>query len=205
MNEQEQFWAGEFGDAYTQRNRVDWRARVPFWREMIDRTGARSVYEVGCGAGWNLSAIKRAYPDVNVQGCDINTLAIEQADAALNAILDRKLLEYPIRAELVFTAGVLIHVAPENLGRFMERIANHSSDYVLAVEYDSESGNEEPVVYRGHKDRLWRRDYGRFYSEMGLEFCAKGGAGKEFDDCTWWLFRHPIKREEDRSGERREL
>ena len=52
MNEQQQFWAGEFGDEYVRRNQVDWRARIPFWREVIEMTGARSVHEVGCNCGW---------------------------------------------------------------------------------------------------------------------------------------------------------
>ena len=51
------FWSGEFGEEYLKRNRVDWRKRIPFWKDVIDMTGARSVFELGCNAGWNLSAI----------------------------------------------------------------------------------------------------------------------------------------------------
>src|SRR5882762_1240398 len=80
MNPQEQFWSGPDGDAYTRRNRVDWRARIPFWHDIMKFTGARSVYEVGCGAGWNLSAIAEASPhEVALWGCDICELAARQA------------------------------------------------------------------------------------------------------------------------------
>jgi predicted O-methyltransferase YrrM len=82
MNEQEQFWAGEFGNEYTNRNRVDWRQRIPFWKTMIEETGVRSAFEFGANAGWNLSAIQRAYPDVHVYGADINETAVWQAKAA---------------------------------------------------------------------------------------------------------------------------
>src|SRR5258708_33114652 len=83
MNEQEQFWSGTFGDEYTKRNRVDWRARIPFWHDIMKFTGARSVYEVGCGAGWNLSAIEEASPHkVKLSGCEINSVAARQAKYA---------------------------------------------------------------------------------------------------------------------------
>ncbi len=68
--EEKSVWAGEFGDNYTARNRVNWMARTPFWATIMDKTGARSILEVGCNAGWNLSAIKRAAPWVNACGID---------------------------------------------------------------------------------------------------------------------------------------
>ena len=43
MSDCAQFWAGEFGDAYTRRNRVDWLARIPFWFYILNKTQARSV------------------------------------------------------------------------------------------------------------------------------------------------------------------
>ena len=188
MNDQEQFWSGSFGDEYTARNRVSWRERVPFWRMILNQTGARSVYEFGCNAGWNLSAIRRAFPDVHVAGCDINPTAVEQAQTAdIYATLGG----IKGRAELVFTVGVLIHLNPQSLRIEMENIVAASYDYVLAVEYASQSGEEEAIEYRGHTDRLWRRDYGKLYMALGLEPIEKGDAGKGFDNCTYWLMRKP--------------
>ena len=51
MSDCADFWRGEFGDSYLRRNRVDWRARIPFWRTILEMTGARSVFEFGCNAG----------------------------------------------------------------------------------------------------------------------------------------------------------
>lgn len=186
MNEQEQFWAGEFGNEYTARNRVDWRQRIPFWKTMIDETGARSVYEFGCNAGWNLSAIRRAYPDVALEGNDINDYALRQAAAAGLNVGRRTGME---AAELVFTAGVLIHISPENLQALMQSLANASTEWVLAIEYSA--AQEEEVTYRGHAQRLWRRPYGKLYQDMGLEMVRHGPAGKGFDNCTYWLLRKP--------------
>jgi pseudaminic acid biosynthesis-associated methylase len=188
MNAQEEFWAGQFGNEYTSRNRVDWRARIPFWSMILDLTGARSVSEFGCNAGWNLSAIRRAYPDVAVRGIDINVRAVDQAqDAGLPVARASDLAG---QAELVFTAGVLIHVGPEKLTQTMLSLVEASYDYVLAVEYAS-SGMPEEVHYRGHAERLWRRDYGAMYERLGLKLMATGDPGPAFDRCTYWLLRKP--------------
>jgi pseudaminic acid biosynthesis-associated methylase len=187
MNAQEQFWSGEFGDAYLQRNRVAWQARIPFWKAMIDATGARSVFEFGCNAGWNLSAIRRAYADVQVRGTDINPIAASQA---ITAGLSVCALDEAPRSELVFTAGVLIHIAPEFLVGIMTKLIAKSTDYVLAVEYGA--ATEREVNYRGHSERLWKRNFGSLYMDMGLELVQKGPAGKGFDDCTYWLLRKPV-------------
>lgn len=187
-------WAGAWGDNYTARNRVDWRSRVPFWRNILDVTGARSVYEVGCNAGFNLSAIKRAYPDVRAYGVEINRTAAVQASMAGHSspfcrevvdALDRVIVSNLF--DLACTAGVLIHIPPDRLRDFMEVLVEASADYVLAVEYAADK--EEEVEYRGRAGMLWRRPYGRLYEEMGLKLVRTGDAGHAFDRCTYWLLK----------------
>lgn len=211
MSETAEFWGGEFGDDYHERNRVDWRRRVKFWSEILDITGARSCFEWGCGPGWNLSAIKAAVYtgvspqymyniqagrgitevknsgiqwDVQVAGYDVNESACEQAQAAgLYAFNENP--HDP--AELVFTVGVLIHVPPDDLQDVMRMLIKQSTDYVLAVEYDSSEPRE--IDYRGHKGKLWAQPFGELYQRLGLKLVAEGGAGDGFDDCYFWLLR----------------
>ena len=180
----DQFWSGEFGDSYTARNRVDWRARIPFWRYILDWTGARSVYEVGCNSGWNLSAIRRAYPDVAVAGSDINEMAISQAWAAGLQARVWAVENIGGQFEIAFTAGVLIHTAPDDLPAMMQRIVDASCHFVMAVEYYAPE--ETGIEYRGHADRLWKRPYGNLYERMGLEL-VDSGLAKGFDRCHFWL------------------
>lgn len=179
MNEQEKFWAGEFGNAYTDRNQVDWRARIPFWHRIIELTGARSVHEVGCNCGWNLSAIHRVFPDVKVSGNDFNVRALQQAGAAGFDVFEGHGVRF---SELVFTAGVLIHVGPQALDEIMQRIVDSSYRYVLAVEY--EDIEEVEVEYRGHAGKLWRRPYGALYEALGLKTIWREPNAPGFDDCT---------------------
>lgn len=189
MSEQAAVWAGQFGDSYTRRNQIDWAKRVPFWSDVIKVSGARSVFELGCNAGWNLSAIQWAWPQVKVYGCDVNAQALEQAAAAgLTTWNDST----PRRAELVFTSGVLIHIAPEQLTPIMCAIVEASYRWVLAVEYAV--AEETEVEYRGQKGMLWKRPYGKLYEQMGLNLRASWRLGKDeaFDHCIAWLLEKPL-------------
>lgn len=209
MTEQEEFWAGEFGDEYTARNQIDWRSRYFFWSKVMKKIGARSVYELGCNSGWNLSCISKVNITTTVEyfddlGCsaswkneqdaptfpvvyghDVNENAIKQAHIA--GLTNTRLMDLECIAELAFTAGVLIHVAPDHLKNTMQSVIEHSAKYILAIEYFSP--REEMIEYRGHQNKLWRRPYGKLYQDMGLTLIESGDAGSGFDKCTYWLLR----------------
>ena len=181
-----EFWSGGFGDAYTDRNQVDWSKRVPFWSNMIWLTQPSSVLEVGCNAGWNLMAIESVDKKVILSGVEINEKA--RLTAIENGFPVEPKAGHEIGSllphDMVFTAGVLIHVSQQDLGRTMRAIVDNSARYVLAIEYaDTE---EVEVEYRGHSNKLWRRPYGELYQEFGLRLVSTGEA-EGFDDCTYWL------------------
>lgn len=187
MNPQEQFWSGAFGDEYTKRNRVAWKQRVPFWREILTLTRARSVLDVGCNAGWNLHAIRQVDPTVDAMGVDINVAAVTEAEAAgLDAhVISLNQVGVVISGfNLVCTSGVLIHVAPADLEESMRNIVQASDRWVLAVEYEADE--EQEIDYRGNAERLWKRPFGRLYEAMGLRLHAYSEAAG-FDRCSAWL------------------
>lgn len=190
MNEQEAFWQGSFGTEYTRRNRVDIPARVPFWNHIASITQPVDVVEVGCNAGWNLAALKIVSPDVYTIGIDVNPDALDEAfengyvDEPVEAPALQALNSLPTLSDLVFTAGVLIHVPTSDLRGVITAMREASSHYVLAVEYEDEQ--EVEVEYRGHANKLWRRPYGKILEECGLRIIESGKA-EGFDDCTYWL------------------
>lgn len=194
MSKAEEAWAGEFGEAYTARNQIDWYLRVPFWRATIPHD-VRSVMEVGCNAGWNLTAMRYSMPHLGLHGIDLNVRALEQARAAgldcFHAPARYLGRDAPNVYDLVFTAGLLIHVPPEDLVKTMISIIQASRRYVVAVEYEAEEETE--IVYRGERDMLWKRPFGRLYQDLGLELVSTVPARKAdgFDECTAWLLRKP--------------
>ena len=180
-------WAGGFGDDYTERNQVDWWKRVPFWERVWDRTHFRSAFENGCNAGWNMSAIQVAAAPfmVTLAANDVNPRACGQARAAgLEAFHEEDVALCYDKFELVFTAGVLIHIEPELLEAKMKALIAKSYRWVLAIEYADVV--ERQIEYRGHIDKCWARPYGDLYEALGVNLIDHGEA-EGFDQCHYWL------------------
>ena len=189
----EQFWAGDFGDAYTERNRGSIDRRV-FWRDLIASHPFQSALEVGCNVGENLLALSEFLGAGSVAGVDVNEGALARARAALpeadlRRAAARKLPFSDGAFELVFTAMVLIHQPDETLHAVMGEIVRCSSRFVLSIEY--ESPEQVDVPYRGHRGALFKRPYAGLYTSTfaKLRTVASGflGQGEGWDDVTWSL------------------
>lgn len=184
------WWAGQGGNEYLERNRVDWTARVPFWKKVVQRTFPGLVFELGCNAGWNLRAIQACKLKVSTVGVDLNEDAVAEARANGLVVYQENVhqaLEHfgPGMFDLTFTAGCLIHVPPAELKATMRDLVKLSNRYVLAIEYAAEQETE--IEYRGERNLLWKRPYGHLYRDLGLKFVDSCDAGEGFDNCTAWL------------------
>lgn len=184
-----EFWKGDFGRDYTARNRVRYQDRIPLLTRIIETTGANSVLDVGCNAGWNMLALREINDEIAMSGVDVNQQALEEAANHGFDVIEGRAdqvgeLFSPGCADLVITSGVLIHIAPQDLSASMRAIVDASSAYVLAIEYDS--ANEREIEYRGNKGKLWARPFGRLYEQMGLSLVEHGPA-EGYDQCHFWL------------------
>jgi pseudaminic acid biosynthesis-associated methylase len=193
---QETFWRGDFGLSYTERNKVNWRKRVPFFLDMLHLAkNPRSILEVGCNSGANLKALRAIVGDeFPLHGVDINQKAIQEAASAGLAIDDCSVFDlqkvFLSKFDLTLTVGVLIHIAPADLERAMQSIIAASQNYVLAVEYAADEETE--IEYRGHAERLWKRPFGQLYVDLGLKMVAEGEAPADaFDRCNFWILKRP--------------
>ena len=190
----EAFWAGTFGNEYLQRNQVNWRERVPFWQSAVEFCSPATALEVGCNRGHNLQAIQSVDSSIELYGVDVNASAVEEArqqgfEAQCTSAVTIAGLFDPGSIDLVFTCGVLIHVAPQDLDPVMRAIVATSSRYVIAVEYEADE--EEEVEYRGHAGKLWKRPFGELYQALGLKLLAVVPNAEGFDDCTAWVLEKP--------------
>ena len=82
-SEQEQFWAGDFGNEYTSRNQgLKWIAsNVSLFAKIFAHTlDVRSVIEFGANLGLNLKAIKQILPDAELSAIEINQKAVEELE-----------------------------------------------------------------------------------------------------------------------------
>jgi len=190
-------WQGDFGDAYTERNVVEWSRRLPAFQTMFAGLSLTRVLEVGCNRGHNLAALAALLPaEAEIVGIEPNLHALEIARVASPhaSALYGHALDIAFRNDyfdLVFTAGVLIHISPADLDTAFREIVRVSRRYILAVEYFAEE--ETPVEYRGQTGLLWKRDFKAAYLECcpNLKLLRSGFWDMEsgFDRTTWWLFQ----------------
>ena len=195
--EQENFWAGEFGLNYIDRNNSEklLYSKVAMWAQMLRAASSvTSVRELGCNIGLNLVALKRLNPSMSLSGYEINEAAAKQAaDFKVATIHQGSILEpieeYPV--DLTFTVCVLIHINTDYLKNVYNNLVNGSNRYVLVAEYY----NPVPttITYRGHEDRLFKRDFaGDLIDNYGLKLIDYGFVYKRDnwapqDDVTWFL------------------
>ena len=194
--EQLDAWKGEFGKAYTDRNVVDWQSRQPAFHYMLDGLPIHRVLEAGCNRGHNLIALKHILEeDSEVVGIEPNpyALAIAQSVVLGSDVSEGNIFSIPFlddSFDLVFTAGVLIHISLNELPHAMAEIYRVSRRYIMAVEYFSES--EEVIDYRGHSNLLWKRDFPAHYKSLfpDLAIIRSGywGVGETFERANWWMF-----------------
>lgn len=157
--ETEQFWKGEFGDEYTRRNVGLVESNTAFFANVLARThDIQSVIEYGAGTGQNLVAINRLLPKARLLGVEINEQAA--SEIPLGEVLRKSMLDIDLVqhcADLTFTKGVLIHIAPEDLPLAYDVLHATSRQYVVVAEYYNPKPVE--VEYRGHAGKLWKRDF----------------------------------------------
>ena len=197
------FWRGDFGNLYTDRNTasaVQLHASAALWSEIMAHTlpaPPQSILEVGANLGVNLRALRA------ITGARL--YAVEPNDKARDILLrDQVVAAGDLRGgsasaidfadgtvDLTFTSGVLIHIHPDQLLGSLKEIYRCSARWIVCIEYFSDK--PEMLPYRGHDDRLFKRDFGGYWLDnfSDLRTVAYGFVWKRvtgLDNLTWWLF-----------------
>ncbi len=196
--EQEKFWAGEFGDAYIERNRrpEQLAAKTALLAKVLAEAGAiGSVLEFGANVGLNLVALRGLLPGAEFTAVEINHKAAEELrsfgwlkthEESVFAFQQRE------SADLVLTSGLLIHIHPEKLGEVYRTLHAASRRYICVIEYYNPTPVE--VVYRGEKEKLFKRDFAGELLDAypDLRLCGYGfqyhrDPNFPMDDVSWFL------------------
>ena len=196
--EQENFWAGEFGNDYINRNQGEeliTSNSVLFGQILRAAPNVKSIVELGCNIGLNLQALNRINNNFELCGYEINKTAAQKSrDLHIANIVDGTILDaIPAdkKYDVSFTKTVLIHINPDQLHKVYENLYNLSKKYIVVCEYY----NPSPVVvkYRGNEDRLFKRDFaGELIDKYNLNLIDYGFTYHRDnyfpqDDSTWFL------------------
>lgn len=196
--EQEDFWAGKFGNEYITRNSDEKiiAGNLNLFSQIISSTnGINTILEFGPNIGQNLIALKQLLPNASFTGVEINKNACESlSKLEWVKVVNQSVLEYKTneKSDFVLTKGLLIHINPELLPSLYKTIYDSSSKYICIVEYY----NPAPVSinYRGFTERLFKRDFaGELLATFNDLKLVKYGFSYHLDnnfpqdDLNWFL------------------
>jgi len=196
-------WKNQFGEEYINRNQINEvnvsNAKTVFKRTIGDLK-IDSILEIGSNIGINLIGIRKVFGDkLKIYAVEPNEFAFKDLSNNPEIKLEKGFnctaFKIPLpdnSVDLVFTNGVLIHIAPEDLKKAMSEIVRVSKKYVFCSEYFSHTPTS--IKYHGKEDLLFKRDFGRYYLENfpELKTVSYGFLWQQefqyFDDFNWWLF-----------------
>ncbi len=174
--EQEEFWSGEFGKEYTDRNSRDPKVWDKFYLDtwgitkkeinnklMKDLPKDIRILEVGSNTGMQL----KCFQDMgfeNVYGIELQSYAVEKSKEYTKGIniIQGSGFDLPFKDnffDLVCTNGVLIHIHPNDHSKIMSEMVRCSKTYIMGFEYYSPELKD--VMYRGNKGFLWKTDFAK--------------------------------------------
>lgn len=202
--QQEDFWAGDFGNHYIIRNKSyeHLASSISMYSKIVSKTkNIKSVIEFGSNIGINLEAIKMIIPRVELSAIEINENAIKILNKKENIKVYHKSIfdfEPDYQRDLVLIRGVLIHINPEYLNKVYEIMYKTTNRYICLAEYY----NPKPVSieYREERDKLFKRDFaGELmdnYPDLKLVdygFVYHRDNNFPQDDITWFLLEKITK------------
>jgi pseudaminic acid biosynthesis-associated methylase len=171
-------WQGNFGRSYTDRNlltpeQVDslWIKNYGITRTDLNRQFLKDVpvdsriLEVGCNIANQLLLLQQlGYSELHGVEVQPHALTVARSRTKNISLLQGTAFDLPYKDgffDLVFTSGVLIHIAPADLPAAWDEIHRCARTYILGSEYYAPTVSE--VSYRDHQGLLWKMDYARQY------------------------------------------
>jgi pseudaminic acid biosynthesis-associated methylase len=176
---QENFWNGEFGKEYTDRNT---RSALEWEKFYIDTWGISKqsineklinqlpkdikILEVGSNTGMQLNCLQQM-GFKNLYGIELQNYAVEKSKKFTSGIniIQGSGFDIPFKDDyfdLVCTNGVLIHIHPDDHLKIMSEMVRCSNSYIMGFEYYSPE--IVAVNYRGNSGYLWKADYAKVFT-----------------------------------------
>lgn len=178
VTRQEEEWGGQFGKEYTDRNVFTLDELENLYRDRygFTRTGMNSefignlargikILEVGSNIGNQLLCLQNM-GFKNLYGIELQSYAVELSKSRTKGIniIQSSAFDIPFKDgffDLVFTSGLLIHIAPDDINAVLDEIHRCTKQYIWCFEYYSDVYTK--IEYRGHTDLLWKANFSQLF------------------------------------------
>lgn len=165
--------------AYWKNRKIDWKqAYLSTWnhphRDLIVRALSTfswySLWEVGCGAGANLVAILKTFPNRQLGGSDISADAIAVCEETFKGgkfhVEDaRDILLSTKSTDVVLADAVLIYIGPKYIKQAINEMVRVARNHVVLCEYHSTSFWKR--IWLRLRDGYYAYDYQKLLEQAG--------------------------------------
>lgn len=143
-----------------------------------------SLLEVGCSAGPNLLKIKKAFPNAELHGVDINAESIAVAKKKVKGVmfsvgLIDKLPYEKKKFDVVLADAVLMYTRPEDIKKTLRELNSVTRNAMIIVDRYSP---HDAIV--GH---VWGRNYPKLLEELGFQVETHKITEKEWKSSKNWI------------------
>jgi pseudaminic acid biosynthesis-associated methylase len=176
--EQMKTWAGNFGKEYTDRNALSLQELDLLYRGYFGMTRTEmnqdfvagfnkdmKILEVGSNIGNQLLLLQQM-GFKNLYGIELQPYAVELSKSRTTGIniIYGSAFDIPFRDcffDMVFTSGLLIHIAPEDIAAVLDEIYRCTKKYIWGMEYFAKTYTQ--IEYREHSDLLWKTNFPKLF------------------------------------------
>jgi ubiquinone/menaquinone biosynthesis C-methylase UbiE len=164
-----------------------------------------SIFEAGCGFGWNIKRCKDEYPSVFVSGLDFSwsQLHLKAKDYLVDTniqVVNGNNCAMPYKNDAFdvgFSLGVFMNIHSDFIIPALEEMARVCRKYIIHLEWNSHLAGNQLKRRRAHKTNIVSHDYDRLYSYLGHKV-VKVMCGREFEKsfedferrverkASWW-------------------
>lgn len=179
--QQIEFWNGDFGKEYTDRNHFspdEWDAyylkQYGITKRAMNDEFIGSlpkdirILEVGCNIGMQLRGLQNQ-GFTNLYGIELQQYAVEEAKKVTKEIniIQGSGFDIPFKDgffDIVVTNGVLIHISPNDHSKIFSEMVRCSNKYIWGLEYFAEKTTD--INYRGNEGFLWKANFPQLFMEQ---------------------------------------
>jgi len=151
----------------------------------------KSIFEAGCGFGWNVKRVKKEFPNTKIGGLDFSlpqlkntrlyekdiVMPVTQGDACTMPFCDDAF-------DAGFTMGVFMNIHPSKIGGAIDEMIRVSKKYIVHIEWDQNNTKPPLKEKRIFKTNIVSHDYKKLYEERGMKV-LKFETYRDFEDSFY--------------------